>query len=78
MHDCSLWKGGVLKNIDEPIYIANQKVEQKENGHIGFYSSGFINFSPISVDASPFLEFNITIFVCLFAVFCAIELTIQK
>lgn len=40
-------KGGSEKNIDEPTYIANHKVERKENGYIRCYSSGFVGFAPI-------------------------------
>jgi len=62
MHDYSFWKGGYEKNIG--LFIPNHSPEKKKNWNESFYYPGFAEQLPIPVDSNPYLEFNITIFVC--------------
>ena len=63
MHDYSFWKGGCEKKL-YGLSIPNHSQEKKKNRDERFYSPGFAESLPIPVDSNPYLEFNITIFVC--------------
>jgi hypothetical protein len=45
------------------ISIPNPSEEKKENRKAKFYSPGFTEPCPIPVDSSPYLEFNVILFV---------------